>query len=99
MANTARAAVAGWSHTNVTSRTNTDAKLAATGEKLESHACKDFEALLARADIEAVSICLPDRQHKRAAVAAAGAGKSAADGRPHPALRPALGAGLRGGRA
>ena len=45
-----------------------DATLAgSTGEKLGAHACKDFEALLARPDVEAVSICLPDRQHERVA--------------------------------
>ena len=34
------------------------------------------EALLARPDIDAVSICLPDRQHEAVAVAAARAGKA-----------------------
>ena len=36
----------------------------------------DFAALLSRSDIEAVSICLPDRQHLDAALAAASAGKA-----------------------
>lgn len=38
--------------------------------------CADFRMLLARADIEAVSICLPDRLHEEAAIAAARAGKA-----------------------
>jgi predicted dehydrogenase len=54
-----------------------DAALAAsTGAKLGAEACTDFEALLARPDVAAVSICLPDRHHERAAVAAAEAGKA-----------------------
>jgi len=36
----------------------------------------DFESLLARGDIDAVSICLPDRGHEAAATAAARAGKA-----------------------
>lgn len=36
----------------------------------------DFRDLLARPDIEAVSICLPDRLHEAAAIAAAEAGKT-----------------------
>ena len=39
-------------------------------------ACDDFAELLARDDVEAVSICLPDREHTDAAVAAAAAGKA-----------------------
>jgi predicted dehydrogenase len=36
----------------------------------------DFAALLARSDIDAVSICMPDRMHLDAALAAAAAGKA-----------------------
>jgi predicted dehydrogenase len=36
----------------------------------------DFEALIARPDLDAVSICLPDRHHLAAALAAAKAGKA-----------------------
>jgi predicted dehydrogenase len=36
----------------------------------------DFAELLARPDIDAVSICLPDRMHEAAAIAAADAGKT-----------------------
>jgi len=36
----------------------------------------DFRELLALPELEAVSICLPDRQHEEAAIAAATAGKS-----------------------
>lgn len=36
----------------------------------------NLESLLARQDIDAVSICLPDRQHEDAAIAAARAGKA-----------------------
>src|SRR5690606_8896120 len=36
----------------------------------------DFRELLARPEIEAVSICLPDRLHETAAIAAAEAGKT-----------------------
>lgn len=39
-------------------------------------ACTDAAVLLAREDIDAVSICLPDRQHTEAAIAAAAAGKA-----------------------
>ena len=45
---------------------------AATG----AEAFTDFTALLARPDIDAVSICMPDRMHLDAALAAAGAGKA-----------------------
>ena len=38
--------------------------------------CTDFRALLARPDIDAVSICMPDREHTEAAVAAAKAKKA-----------------------
>lgn len=39
--------------------------------ELEADAYADFRTLLARPDIDAVSICLPDREHTEAAVAAA----------------------------
>ena len=39
--------------------------------ELGADAYTDFHALLARPDIDAVSICLPDREHTEAAVAAA----------------------------
>src|SRR3546814_17948594 len=35
----------------------------------------EFDELLARGDVDAVSICLPDRLHEAAAIAAARAGK------------------------
>ena len=38
-------------------------------------ACSDYRALLARDDVHAVSICLPDFLHEEVAVAAADAGK------------------------
>jgi predicted dehydrogenase len=44
--------------------------------ELGADAYADFQALLARPDIDAVSICLPDREHTEAAVAAAEAGKA-----------------------
>ncbi len=43
---------------------------------LGAEATADFHALLARPDIDAVSICLPDREHTEAAVAAAEAKKA-----------------------
>jgi predicted dehydrogenase len=43
---------------------------------LGAEAMTSFHALLARPDIDAVSICLPDREHTEAAVAAAEAGKA-----------------------
>jgi predicted dehydrogenase len=45
---------------------------AATG----AEAMTDFAALLARSDIDAVSICMPDRMHLEAALTAAAAGKA-----------------------
>src|SRR4051812_34098293 len=36
----------------------------------------DFQALLALPDLDAVSICLPDREHEGAALAASAAGKA-----------------------
>ena len=44
--------------------------IAATGAK----GYADYRALLALPELQAVSICLPDRQHEEAAIAAAGAG-------------------------
>jgi len=44
--------------------------------ELGAEAYTDFRALLARPDIDAVSICLPDREHTDAAVAAAEAKKA-----------------------
>jgi predicted dehydrogenase len=46
----------------------------ASGTGAEAHV--EFTALLARSDIEAVGICLPDRLHEEAAIAAARAGKA-----------------------
>jgi len=46
------------------------------GRSLGAQPYSDFRELLARPDIEAVSICLPDRLHVEAAVAAAEAGKA-----------------------
>lgn len=43
---------------------------------LGADAYTDYQALLGRPDIDAVSICLPDREHADAAVAAANAGKA-----------------------
>src|SRR5262245_55603123 len=43
---------------------------------LSADAYADFRGLLSRLDIDAVSICLPDREHTEAAVAAAEAGKA-----------------------
>jgi len=54
-----------------------DAQRAAEiGNGLGVAALADLHQLLARADIDAVSICLPDRLHEEAAVAAARAGKA-----------------------
>ena len=44
--------------------------------QLGAEAYGDFQLLLARGDIDAVSICLPDRLHEDAAIAAARAGKT-----------------------
>lgn len=44
--------------------------------ELGAEATADVRTLVARADIDAVSICLPDRQHVDAAIAAARAGKT-----------------------
>jgi predicted dehydrogenase len=49
---------------------------AEVGRRLGAESYTDFNALLARPDIEAVSICLPDRLHVDAAIAAAAAGKT-----------------------
>lgn len=46
------------------------------GEKVTAEAYDEMHELLARSDIQAVSICLPDRLHEEAAVAAAVAGKT-----------------------
>lgn len=46
------------------------------GEELKAEAYGDLPQFLARSDIQAVSICLPDRLHEEAAIAAADAGKA-----------------------
>lgn len=51
-------------------------RAARLGSELGAEPCADFAKLLARPDIDAVSICLPDREHTDAAVAAAEARKS-----------------------
>jgi predicted dehydrogenase len=51
-------------------------KAAAVAVATGSEPLADFAALFQRPDIDAVSICLPDRHHTDAAIAAAGAGKS-----------------------
>lgn len=48
----------------------------AVAKETGAEALSAFDELLAREDIEAVSICLPDRLHEEAAVAAAQAGKA-----------------------
>jgi predicted dehydrogenase len=48
----------------------------AVGEALGAEAMTDLHALLARPDLDAVSICLPDRLHEEAAIAAAASGKA-----------------------
>ena len=54
-----------------------DAKpLKAVTEVTGAQGFDDFRALLARPDLDAVSICLPDRLHEEAAIAAAEAGKT-----------------------
>ncbi|MCR4282840.1 MAG: Gfo/Idh/MocA family oxidoreductase [Bauldia sp.] len=52
------------------------ARAASVGARLSAAAFTDYRALLARGDIDAVSICLPDRLHTEAAVAVAEAGKA-----------------------
>jgi predicted dehydrogenase len=52
------------------------ARAAAVAQALGAEPMTDWGALLARRDIDAVSICLPDRLHTDAAVAAAEAGKA-----------------------
>ncbi|WP_309082960.1 Gfo/Idh/MocA family oxidoreductase [Chelativorans sp.] len=54
---------------------NADAA-SAVAKATGAESCTDMTALLARPDIEAVSICLPDRLHEEAAIAAARAGKA-----------------------
>ena len=49
-----------------------EAAIAATG----AQGFDDFRALLARPDLDAVSICLPDRLHEEATIVAAEAGKT-----------------------
>jgi len=52
------------------------ARLAAVASSLGAAADADFRGLLARPDLDAISICLPDRLHEETAVAAAKAGKA-----------------------
>ena len=52
------------------------ARAARLQSELGAEACSGFRDLLDRPDIDAVSICLPDREHTEAAVAAADAGKA-----------------------
>jgi predicted dehydrogenase len=52
------------------------ATLAATVAATGARGFDDFQALLAHPDLDAVSICLPDRLHEAAATAAAEAGKT-----------------------
>lgn len=51
-------------------------RAASVAAEMGAKAFDDFGALLARPELDAVSICLPDRLHEEAAVAAAGAGKA-----------------------
>ena len=51
-------------------------RLAETVEATGAQGYPDYRALLSRPDLEAVSICLPDRLHEEAAIAAAQAGKA-----------------------
>lgn len=51
-------------------------RVAALATALDCHGFADYADLLARPGLDAVSICLPDRQHEAAAVAAAAAGKA-----------------------
>ena len=51
-------------------------RASAVGARLGAVALTDYRALLARSDIDAVSICLPDRMHTEAAMAAAATGKA-----------------------
>lgn len=54
-----------------------DPELRAEAERITgATAHQDYEAILADPSVEAVSICLPDRMHEDAAMAAAGAGKA-----------------------
>lgn len=52
------------------------ARLAEAVDVTGAEGHSDYRALLARPDLQAVSICLPDRLHEEAAVAAAQAGKA-----------------------
>jgi predicted dehydrogenase len=52
------------------------ARLAETTGVTGAEGYSDYHALLARPDLQAVSICLPDRLHEEAAIAAAQAGKA-----------------------
>ena len=52
------------------------ARLAETAAATGAQGYADYRALLARPDLQAVSICLPDRLHEEAAIAAAEAGKA-----------------------
>jgi predicted dehydrogenase len=51
-------------------------RASALGKRLGAASVGDYRALLARNDIDAVSICLPDRLHTEAAIASAAAGKA-----------------------
>ena len=53
-----------------------EARAMRVASHLGAEAYTDFGALLARPDIDAVSICMPDREHTDVAVAAAQAGKA-----------------------
>ncbi len=53
-----------------------EARASDLADRLAVHHSPDFQELLARDDIDAISICLPDRQHEEVAIAAAAAGKA-----------------------
>jgi predicted dehydrogenase len=52
------------------------AALARASDSLKARGYDDFRQLLTHPDLQAVSICLPDRLHEEAAIAAAEAGKA-----------------------
>lgn len=53
-----------------------EAQLATLALMTGAAPCRDFRELVASSEVDAVSICLPDRLHEEAAVAAAEAGKA-----------------------
>ena len=64
-------------HARLVAVCDTDSeRAAAIGRQCNAVALTDANALLERADIDAVSICLPDRLHTDVAIAAAEAGKA-----------------------